>query len=83
MGVAQAVQPLHDAAQPVMESWERPAVRRPQSGLETNPEPRSRCPFGPKGDLSADCHPVYPSGRRGLPETGGKPAEIRKDSIPR
>ncbi|XP_029706615.1 4-hydroxy-2-oxoglutarate aldolase, mitochondrial isoform X3 [Takifugu rubripes] len=65
-----------------MESCERLTVRRPQSGLETDPEPRSRCPFGPEGDLSADCHPVYPSGRCGLPETGGKPAEIRKDSIP-
>lgn len=83
LGAAPPVQPPHDAARPVVQSCERAAVERPRFGLQTDTEPRSRSADGPAGHLPAHHHPVHPPGKRGLPEAGGKPAEIRKASVQR
>ncbi len=75
--------PPYNAVCPGMERSECPARRRSPVGMETSPEPHSCCQAGHQRDLSANFNSLYRQGGRGLAETGGKPAEICKDSIQR
>lgn len=75
--------PLHHAVRPGMERSEPAAQSSAAGSADTNPEIHSSCRDGPQRDLPADRHPVYRHGGRGLPETGGEPEEIRRDTVQR
>lgn len=75
--------PLHNAVRPGMEKSEPPVQKGSPTSMETNSKLHSSCQAGPQRDLSAHCYSVYRQGGGGLPEAGGKPAEICKDTIQR